>query len=379
MSFRARREYFFSIVERYRKGNRKEKTKILDEFCAVTGLHRKYAITQLNRGVRLRQRRPGPKVIYDQRFLEVLFDLWLKMRRMCSKKMVAAIPVWLRFYGHSKLSDEVRRKLMEISAPTIDRLLKPMKKKRGLSTTKPGEFLKNKIPLQIYHRALNRPGYLQVDTVAHCGTSVSGIYANTLTTTDLYSQWTDTRAVWGKQSRDVMDEFLKIEKKLPFIILGYASDNGGEVLNERIYRYLDLKGVFLSRARPYRKNDNAHVEQRNNSHVRRLLGYERFEHPELVKLMNEIYVEYWNPIQNFFTPSMKQIEKHREGGKIIKRYDEPKTPYQRLMDCPMVPQSMKMNLKDQYESLNPIELTTQLEQKLKTFFRLVYLKRGVIF
>ncbi|NCN39616.1 transposase family protein, partial [bacterium] len=222
---------------------------------------------------------------------------------------------------------------------TIDRLLRAYKKKKGFSTTRRAEILKAKISLSIGEKRIKQPGYLQVDTVAHCGDCIAGQYVHTLTTTDLYSGWTEPRAVWGKNARDVLKEFLNVEKGLPFFILGYSSDNGGEVCNDRLYRYLNNKGVKMTRGRPYRKNDQAHVEQRNDSYVRRLFGYERFEHQELTKLMNEIYSEYWNPLQNFFTPCMKLIKKKRIGAKIVKKYDTPKTPYQRLMDCPKVPES----------------------------------------
>jgi hypothetical protein len=235
--------------------------------------------------------------------------------------------------------------------------------------------LKTNIPIQTRHDAAKTPGYVQTDTVAHCGSNIKGAYVHTLTVTDIHSNWTENRAVWRKDSDAVIHEYMAIEKMLPFIVLCYSSDNGGEVINEKIWNYLNSKGVTITRGRPYRKNDNPHVEQKNNTHVRKLLGYKRFDHRPLVKLMNQMYQDSWNPLQNFFTPSQKLIKKVRVGARIIKTYDKPRTPYQRLMRSKALSSETKANLKRKYESLNPIYLSQKLDEEKKQFFKTVHMNR----
>lgn len=375
MSFGARREYLKEIWERYRNSTKVQKSRILDEFCEVTGFHRKYATRILGAAVPQRLRRPGPRTKYDLEFTEVLFELWQVMRRMCSEKMVESIPEWLRYFQSEKMTEDIRQKLLSVSASTIDRCLKSFRAQRGLSTTKPGKYLRAKIPLTIHEEGVKTPGYLQSDTVAHCYDDIRGKYAHSLTLTDVHTTWTENRAVWTKDSKGVMAEFLEVERELPFRILGYSSDNGGEVLNDRLIRYLEQKNVRMTRGRAYQKNDNAHVEQKNNTHVRKLFGYDRIDHPSLVKLMNQIYKNYWNPILNYFTPAMKTKNKERHGAKIIKTYDDPKTPYQRLMDCPKISKQTKMKLKQKKEGLNPVQLSQDLDEHLKLFFKLLKTKR----
>jgi len=375
MSLGARREYFKQIWRRYQKASKQEKGLILNEFCTVCQYCRKYAIRLLGEGPRERKKKSGPKEIYDQAFVEVLYELWQLMRRMCGKKMKVALPEWLAFYSSEKLTKEIEKKLKKISASHIDRLLRPFKKLHGRSTTKRGSFLKTKIPIEIQHDGVKEPGYVQSDTVAHCGDHIDGAYAHSLTVTDICSNWTENRAVWRKDADAVITEFVALEKTLPFSIRGYSSDNGGEVMNERLYRYLDDHGVKITRGRPYRKNDNPHVEQKNHTHVRKLFGYQRFDHRSLVSLMNEIYIEYWNPLQNFFTPSMKLIEKERVGARMVKKYDHPQTPYQRLMKSKRITSMQKTELKQKYESLNPVYLSRQLDEKIKSFFKMLHLKR----
>lgn len=378
MSFGARREFFFAIFERYRLAGKKEKKQILDEFCWACGYSRKYAIRLLRSGVEPRRKRPGPAAKYGEKFREILFDVWHLMNRMSAKRMIKALPMWIKFCDSEVLTPEIRELLLEISPASLDRLLRPYRKEQGKSTTRPGKWLKAKIPIEVQQRA-TQPGYLQVDTVAHCGTMIQGAYAHTLTVLDIFSGWTEARAIWRKDARGVLEQYLSLERSWPVMILGYASDNGGEVMNERLWRYLDQKGVQMTRGRPYKKNDQAHIEQRNNSHVRKLFGYERLEQMNLIKLMNEIYTEYWNPLNNFWFPTQKTISKERRGGRLVRKFDEPKTPYHRLMDCPKVPESMKMNLKAQYESQNPVQLSRGLEEKMKLFWKQVKTNRGVFF
>lgn len=371
MPIEMRRAYLSEIRLRYRNSTKKEKTQILNEFCQICHYSRKYAIRILKGEITPRSQRPGPKPRYRE-VLDSLKELWLLMGQMCSKKMKAALPLWLPFYRTTERTKEL---LLKMSASTIDRLLRPVRTPlgKGLGTTRPNAALKAKIPIKLLDHDVTMPGYIESDTVAHCGNTTAGEYVNSLTMTDLFSGWTDNRAVFGKHAETIVAKVQAIEERLPFSLIGFASDNGSEFINEELHRYLKRRPapVNFVRRRAYRKNDNAHVEQKNWTHVRQLFGYERLEDKELVGLMNEIYQAYWNPLLNFFTPVMKLQSKERIGGRIRKRYDQPKTPYQRLMDSPFVPKEEKAKLHDAYRTKNPIYLRRELDIKLKEFFKLV--------
>lgn len=375
MSQTAKREYFNSIWERYQKADFGQKSKILDEFCEVCGYSRNYAIRKLNRGPKLRNRKPGRKSQYEGAFVKILYEIWQDMHRCCSKKMVAALPHWL---SHGEFSAELTEKLLAISAATIDRLLKPYRQKKiyGKSLTPRGgqAFIKRVIPLKPLDAQYKKPGFIQADTVGHCGDDISGSYAYSLTMTCIHSTWTENRAVWTKNAFMVAECIKQIEKALPFKIVGYSADNGNEVLNERIYDYFqkrdEAEKVEVTRGRPYRKNDQAFVEQKNNSHVRKLFGYERIDERALVDRMNDIYVQ-WNRLQNFFIPSMKCIEKKRDGARVIKKYDKPKTPYQRIMESADVANEAKQKLQAAYEQLNPFKLSKELTRARRLFLAIL--------
>lgn len=380
MSIEARKEYLRAIRDRYRKACRDEKTGILNEFCAVCGYTRKYAIRILGSTGELKRGRPGPEPRYDLDVVRHLRMLWLSMNQVCSKKIKAAIPHWLPHYTDTGLTDPIRAKLLEISPATIDRLLAPYRRqfRKGLSSTRPDLKIKNRIPIRlVIGREIARPGYLEADTVAHCGESLQGFFVNSLTLTDLFSGWTENRATWTKGMTPVLEAIREVEAKLPFSLWGFACDNGSEFLNHELLKYLQgprrekEKRVEFVRRRPYKKNDNAHVEQKNWTHVRQLFGYDRLEDRALVLLMNEIYREYWNPMQNFFLPSTKLIDKTRIGGRIQKKYDIPRTPYQRLLESADVSPEAKAALKARYERMNPFELKAQLQDRLQTFFEQV--------
>ena len=260
---------------------------------------------------------------------------------------------------------------MEVSAATIDRLLKPQrsKKPRALSSTRPS-LIKNQIPLKLLDQEVNYPGFVEVDTVAHCGESLAGEFVSTLTMTDLMSGWTENRALWGKSASEVVKQISRVESRLPFNLVGLACDNGTEFLNYDLHAYLTQRQAPLSfvRRRPYKKNDNAHVEQKNFTHVRQLLGYDRFDDQKLVGMINEIYQVFFNPLRNFFIPTMKLIKKERIGSKIKKTYDQPQTPYQRLLNSTYLTKQQKRALIEQYRTKNPIFLAKELQKKLKTLF-----------
>ena len=377
MPIEVRRHCLTAIRERYKKAPKKEKTKILDEFCATCGYKsRKHAIAILSGRIEPKTKKPGPKALYDRHFEFHLVQLWKAMGYMCSKKMVVALPIWLKHYRDPTYYSKIEEKLLTVSAATIDRLLKKHRTepRRGISATKAGHLLKNQIPIDLHKGNVDQPGYVEADTVAHCGTSLSGSFGNSLTVTDLYSCWTENRAVWRKEADAVKDAFIDIEHSLPFYISRLSTDNGYEFLNHAFVDYCKTRkggAIKFTRKRPYKKNDAAHVEQKNWTHVRQLFGYSRVDDPAIVVVMNEIYRAYWSPLMNYFNPVMKIIEKKRVGAKIKKKYDRPKTPYQRLMESEHISSAVKSRLKKNYMAMNPFDLKQRMEKKMSEFKKLV--------
>lgn len=378
MPIGVKREYLEKIRLRYLKSSRRQKSLILDEFCKICDYDRKHAIKLLTQLVRAIQPKPGPKFRYGPEVIEHLLILWQAMGRICSKKVVAAIPLWLPFYDGGSI--ETRWLLQKMSASSIDRhLLKHREHwQRGMSGTQPS-LIKNRVPIKLLDHDVTEPGFIEADTVAHCGTSLAGEFINSLTMTDLFSAWTENRAVWRKESKTVLKAIRSIEECLPFTVKGFASDNGNEFLNHDLASYFFNRKnrVDFVRRRPYKKNDNAHVEQKNWTHVRELFGYERLEVESQVEAMNDIY-HRWNALWNFFTPVMKLKSKTRVGGRIVKLYDEPTTPYQRLLDSQKLTPEEEHVLRERFKKLNPFALKRELEEKLKWFFKLVEIRKKEI-
>lgn len=378
MSQNSKKEYLLAIWDRYQRAGRQFKSKILDEFCQVCGYARKYAIALLRRKPRARAKKPGPKPKYDQAVRQPLLALWLLSEQMCSKRLKAALPLWLPYYeqAHGALAANARAKLLRISPATMDRLLQKVRgryPRRGLSGTRCGpDALKKRIPLRTDNGDIKKPGFLEVDTVAHCGDSMSGEFIWSLTFVDIDSQWTENRAIANKGAAEVLAQVKEVEVQLPFTLLGFDVDNGSEFLTWHLWRYfLERENpVDLRRSRPYKKNDQAYVEQKNWTHVRQLLGYARLEGAELVPELNELY-RIWGLLHNFFCPTLKLKKKTRLGAKTVRKYEKPKTPYQRLLDSPDVTAEQKAALRARFAELNPLELKKQLEAQLKKVFRLV--------
>ena len=379
MGKQAKRAYLEAIRGRYRKANRTGKANILDEFCAVCGYHRKYAIRLLGRkkSASLR-RRVGRKPKYaDPQLLEALRRIWLASDQLCGKRLKVALPLWLPHYEdeHGALPEAVRAGLLTASASTLDRLLKAARvtHPKGVGGTKPGTLLKQQIPIRCEHWDTTQPGFVEADTVAHCGNSLAGDFVWSLTMTDIQTGWTECRATWNKGAQGVIRQIQAIETALPFPLKGFDSDNGSEFLNHHLVRYFSghPQTPSFTRSRPYKKNDNAHVEQKNWSHVRQLFGYDRFDDPKLVALMNDLYANEWSGLQNHFCPTLKLKEKSREGSRYKRRYHQPETPYQRVMASEVVAEAVKQRIEEQHNTLNPFELKRRIEAKLKRIFSLV--------
>jgi len=281
------------------------------------------------------------------------------------------LPTWLPFYEkeHGDLANNVSRNILHISPRSIDRLLKPVRKRygsRGLCGTKPGTLLKNLIPIKTSHWDITKPGFMEADTVAHCGGSLEGSFVWSLTFTDIFSGWTENAAVWNKGSHGVHKQIKRIEDNLPFAILGFHCDNGSEFLTHHLYSYFtDRKApVTFTRSRANRKNDNAHVEQKNWTHVRLLLGYQRIEDQSLISKINHLYT-CSNLFNNFFCANLKIQEKIRINSRYKKKYDEGKTPYQRLMESPEMNEAQKTYMTELRANLNPYALRRQIDYHQK--------------
>lgn len=380
MSPRSIKEYMETIVKRYKKvKTKKGKSKIIDEVCANLGYHRKHIIRAINnfkRFIKPKPKKRGKPSVYDRpAVLEPLKRIWLAANLPCSKRLKVILPLWLPSYSKEfgLLQAEVLSALTKISHATIDRLLKPTRikyRKRGRATTKPGALLRKQIPIKTNQWDESRPGFLEADTVAHCGDTTAGMYINTVNFVDIATGWTEQRAVWGKGETGVLEQIKDVEESLPFTLLGFDCDNGSEFLNYHLLKHFThcKKPIQFTRSRAYHKDDNSHVEQKNWTHVRQWLGYHRLDTPELVPLMNQLYKSEWQLYHNFFCPSVKLISKKRLASKTIKCYDTPKTPAQRVLNSNLVSPQIKLKLEEQIESLNPFQLRKAMETKLKRIF-----------
>lgn len=357
------RYYLENMIQRYQKSTKKQKTYLLDEFCINSGYSRKHASRILSGHLKAVKKKPGPARKYSSsEFMSYLLEFWEAMNRLCGKNMVEAIPYWLAKYPEA-IPQRVINELLSISASTIDRRLKPYKNKKpkGLSTTK-SSHLKNQIPLRTLDAEAKCPGVVNADTVAHCGQSIAGDYANTLTVVDLFSAWTINRAIWKKEAKPTMKQVKKAEELLPFNLVEFFSDNGNEFINYELESYLTKRQapVNFKRTRAYKKNDACYVEQKNYTHVRKIIGYDRIAHRELVGVLNDIYQNYWNPYQNFFIPTQKIEKKKRQGSKIKKKYSKPQTPFQRLMESGYLTKLQRQALQSEYDKLNPFKLKKRI-------------------
>jgi hypothetical protein len=386
MDKKAKESYRQLIQPRYRRAKKKIKQRILDEFCTVCGYNRKYAIGLLQKPVRQRPKakhKAGRKPVYhDPALLKVLWRIWLETELACGKRLKVAIPLWLPFYAkhYGVIDEQTQHRLLNISSASIDRALKPMRDKLTLKRpcgTRPGSlWLKQQIPIK--DRSfwdVTQPGFVEADTVAHCGNTLKGNFAWSLTVTDIKTTWTEIRAIWNKGAYEVTQQTEAIEQALPFPLLGYNSDSGAEFLNHHLVRYFAKprgdRIIKFSRSRPYKKNDNAHVEQKNWTHVRQLFGYGRFDKPGVVPMMNNLYGNEWRLFQNFFMPSLKLVEKTRIGARYYRKYDTPKTPYQRALNEPGISKDQKQQLTAIYQTLDPFQLRKQIVFKRKQIIKYI--------
>jgi hypothetical protein len=368
MSLPSRIEYLKKVKPRYLKASKAEKSDILDEFCRNTGYARKYAIRRLAAQNAI----TTPKVIsrkrkchYSNNDIYWLSQIWEILDYPCGQRLEPVLPEMIdRLVAFNELSipEETTRKLKAIRSDTIDKRLKPYKaklKRKINSTTKPGSLIKKQIPIKTVSWDETRIGSCELDLVAHCGDSAQGEFINSLTLTDILTGWTENTAFLGKAQKRIMAGLDNIQGRLPFRLIAIDPDNGSEFINWQLFRYCMEREVEFTRGRPYQKNDNAHVEQKNWTHVRKVFGYKRRETEYELNIMNSLYEKELRQYKNFFMPNVKLIEKKRSGRhgeKIKKVYGKARTPYQRVLDCDQVDREAKEKLRAEYMSLNPAEL-----------------------
>jgi hypothetical protein len=378
---------------RYQKATKTAKGQILTQFIQLTGYSHCYASHILHNwgthhvriinGKRVeivlgikqqKQRRTKPRR-YSREIVLILERIWAISDGLCGKRLRAfidtALPI-LERYGELVLpDDETRTKLLTISPATIDRLLAPTRKRfwdKGRSATKPGTLLKYHIPIRTYQEWNEKiPGFLEIDLVAHDGGSAFGDFIQSLDVTDIASGWTETRAVRNKAQRWVMQALHAISNELPFPILGIDSDNGGEFINNHLLRFCNDRKISFTRSRPYRKNDSCYIEQKNYTIVRKTVGYYRYDNDLQLTLINEIY-SHLRLYSNFFQPVMKLVSKSRIGSKVRKTYDQPQTPFQRLLLHPTVHSDVKEKLSALFGTLNPADLKRTIARLQNNLF-----------
>ena len=377
MSHRSRWEYFRAIYVRYRQADRKLKQVILNEFCANTGYHRKYAIRLLNGpppGRARQKRRRSRSPSYGPAVVSVLQAVWEAAGYPWSVRLKALLPLWMPWVKkHYRISAEVERQLRSISARQIDRRLRDRKqrlRRRRYGRTKPGALLKHQIAIKTDSWDVKVAGFTEVDLVSHSGNAASGEFVYSLNVTDIHTTWTETRAVLGKGETAVRDALEEISTALPFRLLGIDSDNGSEFINWHLGRWCARREIQFTRGRPYKKDDNAHIEQKNWTHVRKLMGWDRYDTPQAEEAINDLYGNELRLWMNLFLPSVKLVKKVRVGSKLRRLYGPAQTPLDRLLASPGVDRERATELQTLRQRLDPFALAQTIDRKLEQIYAL---------
>ena len=383
MTERARREYADVLRPRYQQADKRERGKILDEYCRTTGCHRKAAIRRLRAARRRSTRPPGRPPRYASRELgPVLERAWLASDQLSGKLLVPILPALLTALEthHGQLiAPAVRGGLTAASAATLDRLLRPLRRRRGRPPRRPAPalgHLRAQVPLRTWSEWVGvAPGALQGDLVLHCGESTDGLYCATLVVVDVATTWTDLQAIWGLHQQRVTGGLQYISQRLPFPLREWHSDNGSEFINACLLGWCQRRGIRFTRGRPYRKNDQAWVEQRNGLLVRRLVGYDRYSSRAAQAVLQRLY-GLLRLQHNFFRPVRKLLSKRRVGSKVVKRYDAARTPYQRVLAAGVLAPEQRQALAQQVHALDPIALARDIQQTLDVLWKLADTRRA---
>ena len=380
MELKFKMNYFESIYDRYHKASKYLKQRILDEFCKVCGYNRKYAIRKLNgppledktylqQAAKIRRQRP---TIYSPQVIQLLSKVWEAAGYPCSIRLKFIIPLWLPWIEKRfRPTSDVKKQLLQISPRQMDRRMQSRKRQVGhriYGRTKPGTLLKHHIPIKTDHWDVEEPGFTEVDTVSHSGNSTDGVFAYSVNQTDILTGWVESRAVLGKGEKAVNEALEEMESVFPFKVLGIDSDNGGEFINYHLAKRCTLQKIQFTRGRPYKKDDNAHIEQKNWTHVRKLMGWARYDTQEAVEAMNDLYRNELHLFMNLFMPSQKQIKKERVGSKPRRKHDKPMTPLDRVIASGKGDPIKVAEYKKLRERTDPFELSKTIEEKLKAIY-----------
>lgn len=354
------------FTKKYKKGSKKDKGIILTKVSEVTGYSRKHLMEILPRHKSLRRIITHPRVSKYLQIMRPLRELWVISNYACGQRLVPMIPTYLErlaAFDELKVTEKEIELLLRVSSATVDRLLVRDRKRldiKGKTRTKPGALLKHQIPIKTWADWDNaRPGFLEIDSVHHCGVSLFGEYLFTLDTVDVATGWNECQAHMGKSERCTVDALEIIKSRLPFKLLGIDFDNGGEFVNYHLIRYANRNKISYTRSREAIKNDQAYIEQQNYSIVRRFVGYSRLDTYEQMKIVNDLYLRL-SDYQNFFQPVMRLKTKVRDGAKVTRKYSVAKTAYQRILERSDIEESIKKKLTERFLKLNPKRLILEI-------------------
>lgn len=373
MSQTTRKEVLNKLRWRYQTAGLEHKRKLLTQAQDLLGYHRKSAIRALSRMPKpgVPQLKTGRPISYDPaQLLPPLRRIWEASDYACGLRLAAMLPEWIpAFEAHEKsLPAEVREKLLQASPRTLDRLLAPLRYQgKGRSLTRPGSLLRQQIPIRGSVWEENKAGWLEVDTVALCGGSVEGEFVWMVDGVDYATTWVEVRGMWGRGQASTLAALQDMEQSLPFELLGLDSDNGGEFINHHVLKWLQKRDrpVYMTRSRPYKSDDNAHVEQKNWTHVRQCFGYQRYDNPEVVEPINALLKGPYGQLRNFFYASLKLEKKERQKGRLKRVYGEVQTPLERVLASPEVCLQTKERLRAEKRKLNPFALKQEVDRRLK--------------
>lgn len=384
MDMHSRNQYLKALLKRYLKADRKGKGLLLDEYCRNTAQNRKYVIRKIKE---LAFKEPLPRkkkgVSYGEDVRDALYKLWEVFDYPCGQRLKPLLDVEvsrLREMGELKISERVAEKLNRISSATIDRVLRPKKEAwryQRRSNHHTGSLLYKRIPIRLTDWDTEKVGYVEMDLVCHCGASTAGEYISSLSTMEISSGWWEAEAVMGRAQYRTFEALKEVRGRSPFQWVGIDSDNDRLFINDQLLKYCTQEGLEFTRSRPGRKNDNAYIEQKNYTHIRRPLGYLRYNTEEELTLINDLYRNELRLYKNFFQPVMKLIKKERIDGKLKRVYDTAKTPYQRLIESGQLFYKKQQTLKRLYLNLNPVRLKRSIDEKLDRLYNLYHKKKKI--
>ncbi|MFQ5976425.1 MAG: transposase family protein [Candidatus Hydrothermarchaeales archaeon] len=380
MKLELRMEYLETIYRRYRQSPKESKGKILDELCKVCKYKRKYAIWKLSQLPVEEKSKSHPKRKRERKYghevMVIVEKVWRKANYPWSLRLKEILRLWLPWIRvRYRTSPEVDEKLLSISASTIDRNLRDKKRKlkrRLYGRTKPGTLLRHKIPVKTDCWDVKSPGFMEADLLSHSGGSSRGEFIHSLNLTDIFSSWVETEAVMGKGERGITDALERIFPRLPFKIRGLDSDNGSEFINHHLFRYCEERRIQFTRSRPYKKDDNAHIEQKNWTHVRKFMGWDRYDSSQALEAMNDLYENELPLFMNLFQPSVRLQKIIRKGSRKHRIYDKPQTPMDRLLTSGQLDEKRCEELEVLRERLDPFNLSEVIEQKLERIWDLAH-------